>query len=87
MNRTHIDLSKLQSACERIQSGEQYKDVAASLGVGRTALRGCLKRAGLQYEFGGRHRARVFQKPAVRPVRNPMRLMAPTSNDQRLRWV
>jgi len=50
--RVAIPMDTLQAACQRLQAGERWEDVLASIGIGRTALRGCLKRAGMQYEFG-----------------------------------
>jgi hypothetical protein len=50
--RKYVPINQLQIACERLQAGERWDDVLIGLGVGRTALRGCLKRAGLPYHFG-----------------------------------
>ena len=101
MKRAFIPESRLPEASERVRNGERYAEVAKELGVGVTALRAALKRAGLQYVFGRRSKynkqhkfimARERQAGEIHALKWDETLasrfgMMTTDNNQRLRWV
>jgi hypothetical protein len=61
---THIPRETLEAVQARVRDGEKWGEVAKSVGCGVVALKGNLKRLGMEYQFG-RHGKRMCRTNRV----------------------